>query len=188
MYQMVTGGTKVYVTLAYGGGSSGSVGTAVVSSVDGGTTWARITNTLNFHVVWVAGSTLYGEVIVPGTTALQTSTDNGASWQPLDLPHLPDGTSVNAENLGQLLPTADGTLFAMDPRNEVAYLHAGSWTLLPSAPAAFRGGLGARGFGGPLATVTVGRDGRPARVWFFSSLGTDSTMFPRLYWHDVQIV
>ncbi len=154
--QMVAGGTTVYVTVAYNGCPSAQGCTAVVASTDGGKTWRRITDTFNMHVMWVAGSTLYGAVLGSGTSVLQTSTDNGANWEPLALPPLPDGSKVPAQIPGGLLPAADGTIFALERgQGIIAYLHTGSWTVLP---------FSSRGVDGPLGTVTFGRDGHPVRV------------------------
>jgi hypothetical protein len=175
--QMVAGGTRVYITVAYNGCSAAQSCTAVVASADGGKTWARITDVFNMHVVWAAGTTLYGEVFGSGQSVLQTSTDNGASWQPLALPLLPDGTTVATET--QLLPAADGTVFALDPQSgAIAYLRSGSWLTIP---------FSSLGVDGPLGTFTSGPDGHPRRVWVFSTSPTSSTTPPTrtLYWHAV---
>ncbi|HEY7022823.1 MAG TPA: hypothetical protein VH349_17020 [Ktedonobacterales bacterium] len=180
IYQMIASGAKVYVTLAYNGCSSAQGCTAAVASGDGGKTWARITNTFNMHVVWVAGTTLYGEITGPGTPVIQASTDNGASWNPLALPPLPGGHKIGVEIPGALLPADDGTVFALDPLNgSIAYLRDGVWTSLPFSSQRIDGSLGA---------VTFGPDGRPQRVWVFSSLGTGGATSPSLYWHTTHIV
>jgi photosystem II stability/assembly factor-like uncharacterized protein len=174
--QMVAGGTTVYATLAYNGCSSSQGCTAVVASSDGGKTWARISNTFNMHVVWVAGTTLYGEIF-PQYGAVQTSTDNGATWKPLALPRQPDGTTAATEIPGTLLPAADGTIFTLDSRaGNIAYLRGGSWTEIP---------FSSHGVDGPLGSVTFGPDGHPQRVWVFSTAVIDGAPFsaPMLYWH-----
>jgi hypothetical protein len=166
--------------VAYNGCSSTQGCTAVVASADGGKTWRRMSDTFNMHVVWVAGTTLYGAVVGPQASALQTSTDNGANWQPLALPPLPDGTTVEADIPSRILPTADGTIFALAPElGIIAYLHAGKWTVLP---------FSSYGVDGPLGAVTFGRDGRPARVWVFSDLGPGIATSLTLYRHDMQFV
>jgi hypothetical protein len=175
--QMVAGGAGVYVTVAYNGCSAAQGCTAVVASADGGKTWARISNIFNLHVVWAVGTTLYGEVFGSGQPQVQTSTDNGTSWQPLALPLLPDGTTVAAED--QLLPAADGTVFALDPRSgTITYLRSGSWQVIP---------FSSLGVDGPLGTLTIGPDGHPQRVWVFSPSPTSNTTPPMLtlYWHAV---
>jgi hypothetical protein len=160
----------------------------VVASADGGKTWTRITNTFNFHVVWVAGRTLYGAVFGPDNMpVIQTSTDNGAHWQPLNLPPLPNERKVDAEIPGGLLPAADGTTFASELGGTIAYLRAGSWMVLPFSSRGFHVSVGIRGDRGPLGTVTFSRDGRPARVWVFNLFGTGSATSPTLYRHDVQL-
>ncbi len=180
IYQTIASGATVYVTLAYNGCSSAQGCTAVVASGDGGKTWTRITNTFNMHVVWVAGTTLYGEITGPGTPVIQTSTDNGASWTPLALPPLPGGHKVGVEIPEALLPAVDGTVFALDPLDgSIAYLRGGVWTLLP---------FSSRRIDGPLGAVTFGPDGRPQRVWVFSSLGTGGATSPSWYWHTTHIV
>jgi hypothetical protein len=191
LYQMVAGGTRVYITLAYNDCSSSSGCTAVVASADGGKTWTSIAHTLNFRVVWVAGSTLYGEVIGPETVApaIQTSTDNGASWQPLRLPYLPDASTVGFAFPSQLLADADGTIFVVDRIGTVAYLRSGGWTVLPIL-SGDTGDPGIRGDRGPLGSVTFGQGGHPMRVWVFSRFVTDTgyTGSSTPYRHDVQIV
>jgi hypothetical protein len=165
--QMVAGGMGVYVTLAYNGCSAAQGCTAVVASTDGGKTWARLTDVFNLHVVWAAGTTLYGKVFGPAPSVLQTSSDNGASSQPLALPHVPDGTPVGTEIPGPLLPTADGTLLALDPHaGTIAYLRSGRWQVIPFSSA---------GADGPLGTVTSGPDGHPQRVWVFSTRTSTTT-------------
>ena len=83
-------------------------------------TWTRISNTPNLDVVAVAGNTLYGELLGQQQEAIQTSTNNGASWKPLTLPPLPDGDTVDASLHGALLPAADGTIFAVDPEGRAS--------------------------------------------------------------------
>jgi hypothetical protein len=178
--QMIAGGAKVYVTLAYNGCSSTQGCTAVVASGDGGKTWTRITDTFNMHVVWVAGTTLYGEIFGRGTPVIQTSTDAGASWSTLALPPLPGRHKVGVEIPETLLPAVDGTVFALDPLNgDIAYLHEGVWTSLPFSSRRIDGALGA---------VTFGSDGNPQRVWLLSSSGTGGATSPSLYQHAVHIV
>lgn len=175
--QVVAGGSSVYITLAYNGCSSTQGCTAVVASADGGKTWTRVSNTFNFHVVWVAGSTLYGEVMGQSQYVMQVSTDNGATWKVLAPPPLPDGSAVDAAIPGGVLPAADGTLFALEPRSgNVAYLRAGVWTLLP---------FSSRIVDGPLGSVTFGPDGHPQRVWVFADSSTGGGGAASLYWHAV---
>jgi photosystem II stability/assembly factor-like uncharacterized protein len=174
--QVVAGGAAVYVTIAYTGCSASQGCTAVVASSDGGKTWTRISNTFNMHVVWVAGTTLYDE-IYPNYGAVQTSTDNGATWNPLALPRQPDGTTAATEIPGTLLPAADGTIFALDSKlGAIAYLRGGSWTVIP---------FSSWGVDGPLGSVTFGPDGHPLRVWVISTAVIDGTSSstPLLYWH-----
>jgi hypothetical protein len=178
IYQLVAGGAKVYLTLAYNGCSSAQGCTAVVASGDGGKTCARVSNVFNRHVVWVAGTTLYGEVVGQESEVIQISTDNGVNWQPLALPFLPGGHTVDSGIPKDLLPVADGTVFALDRlHGSIAYLRAGIWTLLPFSSQ--RDALG---------TVTFDPDGHPQRVWVFNGIGAGGTMTPSLYSHAIHIV
>jgi hypothetical protein len=176
--EIVAGGATVYVSLAYTGCSAAQACTSVVASGDGGKTWTRISNIFNMHLVWAAGTTLYGAILGGQKPVIQTSTDNGTDWEPLALPSLPGGYRVNSGIPGTLLPAADGTVFALDPRNDsIDYLRAGAWTLLPFPPLEADSNL---------RTVTYGPDGHPQRVWVFNS--SDLAASTSLYWHAVHIV
>lgn len=183
--QLVAGGTKVYVTVAYSGCTTGQGCTAVVASGDGGKTWTRISNVFNMHVVWVQGTTLYGQVFGSAQGPLQTSIDNGATWKQLALPATPNGNAPSGDVPGSslpdpdgtLLPAADGTVFTVYSAGDaIAYLRSGTWTLLPFSSSRIFATFG---------TVTFGPDGHPQRVWVFGSSGTSDSGSRTLYWQTL---
>ncbi len=163
----VASGTKLYLNLTYNGCSSQNC-QAIVASGDGGKHWTQIPNESDIQLMYVSGSTLYGQAPdpqVPQILAEWTSSDNGATWTQLKLPLLPGGLPAPF-----CLPAPDGTLFGAPDFVGVAYLRAGSWTVLPLST-----------YGEHIqVAVSLDTSGKPKVVWAVDD-GNDS--WAGIYWH-----
>jgi BNR/Asp-box repeat len=167
----VAGSTTLYLNLTYTG-CSAQLCQAIVASGDGGKTWAQVPNQSNIQLVYVVGSTLYGQMNQGPATTLALSRDNGASWTTLTLPPLPGGQPLSLQAQGSWLPAPDGTLFTAPYEPGVAYLRGGVWTILPfsSSYASLD----------TVAAISFGANGQPQRIWGLSSPQASSH---GIYWH-----
>jgi hypothetical protein len=143
-------GNKVYLNLGYNGCSAQNCW-GIVASSDGGQTWAQVPNKSNIWIAGAVGGTLYGTVVDGPTATPVLSTDNGATWSTQTLPQLPDG-----HDAGLCVPAADDTCY-MPSGLGVAYLHGGSWTVVPFS-------TDQKGFVDHV-TVSLNASGHAQRVW-----------------------
>ena len=101
----VVSATTLYLNLTYTGtGCPALTCQAIVASGDGGQTWAQVPNQANIQLMYVVGTTLYGQRTEGATTTIMLSYDHGASWTTLTLPPLPGGQTLNLGDQGAWLP------------------------------------------------------------------------------------
>jgi hypothetical protein len=167
----VAGGTTLYLNLTYTGCSAQPC-QAIIASDDGGKTWAQVPNQSNIQLVYVVGSTLYGQMNQGPATTLALSRDHGATWTPLTLPRLPGGQALSLSDPGSWLPAPDGTLFTAPYDLGVAYLRGGVWTIVP-----FSSSFASLD---TVAAASFGNNGQPQRIWGISSPQASSH---GIYWH-----
>jgi hypothetical protein len=170
----VASGVTLYLSVAYNGCGVAKGCTAIVATVDGGKSWTQISTAYAMQMVYAAGASLYAQITDRQPATIEISTDDGATWRSVSLLKLPDGGTLDFRTQGAWLPAPDGTLFAIDLwGNSIAYLHNGTWTVIPFSS---QGGAYA------LVAVSVDPNGKLQRVWVLGSKGYD---MPGIYWHAV---